>query len=107
MRFHVSGGAAEAVNSIISIGHQAPEFHRLPVAERAWQPSPAREVHDDSSVGEDLLTASALRSRLSRLYTRPARTPVTASRKAAHDSGPVWTANPSPYESCIGNTSPV
>src|ERR671918_231214 len=53
-------------------------------------------------------TASASRrSFLSRLYTRPARTPVNASRTAAHDSGPVWAANPSPYDSCIRNTSPV
>src|SRR2546425_935276 len=55
-----------------------------------------------------LLTASALRSKcLSRLNTRPARAPVNASRTAAHDSGPVWAANPSPYDSLIRNTSPV
>ena len=54
-----------------------------------------------------LLTASALRSGLSRLNTRPARTPVNASRTAAHDSGPVRVASPSPYDSCIRNTSPV
>ncbi len=55
-----------------------------------------------------LLTASALRrGALSRLNTRPARTPVNASRTAAHDSGPVWAANPSPYDSFIRNTSPV
>src|SRR6266571_2511239 len=55
-----------------------------------------------------LLTASALRSTfLSRLNTRPARTPVNASRTAAHDSGPAWAANPSPYDSFIRNTSPV
>jgi len=58
-----------------------------------------------------LLTASALRSRLSRLNTRPARSPVNTSRPplraAAHDSGPVWVAGPSPYDSFIRNTSPV
>src|SRR5690606_20243767 len=57
-------------------------------------------------------TASALRRTvLSRLNTRPARTPVNAStpplRAAPHDSGPVWVANPSPYDSFIHNTLPV
>ena len=50
-------------------------------------------------------------SKLSRLDTRPARTPVNASprtlRPVAHDSGPVWVATPSPYETSIRNTSPV
>ena len=59
-----------------------------------------------------LLTASAPRRNcLSRLNTRPARTPVNAStppsRATPHDSGPVWVANPSPYESFIHYTSPV
>jgi len=59
-----------------------------------------------------LLTASAPRREfLSRLNTRPARTPVNASppplRAAAHDSGPMWVAGPSPYDSCIHCTSPV
>ena len=48
---------------------------------------------------------------LSRLNTRPARTPVNASpppsRAPPHDSGPVWVASPSPYDSFIHNTSPV
>ncbi len=56
-------------------------------------------------------TASAPRRELSRLNTRPARTPVNASplplRTATHDSGPLWAANPSTYDSCIHNTSPV
>ena len=57
-------------------------------------------------------TASASRSEvLSRLNTRPARSPVNASRPplraAAHDSGPVWVATPSPYDSFIRYTSPV
>ena len=57
-------------------------------------------------------TASAPRRKcLSRLNTRPARTPVNAStlpsRTTPHDSGPVWVATPSPYDSFIHNTSPV
>src|SRR3989449_2251603 len=57
-------------------------------------------------------TASASRREsLSRLNTRPARTPVNASvpplQAAPHDSGPVWVANPSPYDSFIHCTSPV
>ena len=59
-----------------------------------------------------LLTASApRRMALSRLNTRPARTPVNASspslRAAPHDSGSVWVASPSPYDSFIRITSPV
>src|SRR3989454_4990581 len=59
-----------------------------------------------------LLTASALWSEcLSRLNTRPARPPVNVSpsplRTPTHDSGPVWVAGPSPYDSFIRNTSPV
>ena len=58
-------------------------------------------------------TTSAPRScpKFSRLDTRPARTPVNASpptsRSTAHDSGPVWVATPSPYDSSIRYTSPV
>ena len=59
-----------------------------------------------------LLATSACRSKfLSRLNTRPARTPVNAStlslRGAPHDSGPLWVAKPSAYDSFIHNTSPV
>ena len=47
----------------------------------------------------------------SRLNTRPARTPVNASatpsRAPPHDSGPLWPAKPSTYDSCIHNTLPV
>jgi hypothetical protein len=50
-------------------------------------------------------------NRFSRLHTRPARTPVNASVMASlpplHDSGPVWFATPSPYDSLIHNTLPV
>lgn len=64
-------------------------------------------------------TASAPRSaralqhgaNISRLNTRPARTPVNASpassRVHTHDSGPPWLARPSTYDSFIHNTSPV
>ncbi len=48
---------------------------------------------------------------LSRLNTRPARSPVNAStpplRAAPHDSGPVWVASSLPYDSFIHYTSPV
>src|SRR5713101_74762 len=59
-----------------------------------------------------LLTASASRSNcLTRLNTRPARSPVNAStpplRAAPHDSGPMWVANPLPYDFFIHYTSPV
>lgn len=57
-------------------------------------------------------TASAPRSDgLSRLNTRPVRTPIDASvpplRAVPHDSGPVWVATPSPYDSFIHYTMPV
>src|SRR6266699_1629658 len=60
-----------------------------------------------------LLTASASRRKvLTRLNTRPARSPVNAStlplRAAPHDSGPMWVANPPlPYDFFIHYTSPV
>ena len=48
---------------------------------------------------------------LSRLNTRPARSPVNASplpsRATTHDSGPLWAANPLTYDSFIHYTSPV
>jgi hypothetical protein len=50
-------------------------------------------------------------NRISRLHTRPARTPVNASpppsRAEAHDSGPMWLATPSSYDSFIHYTLPV
>jgi len=57
-------------------------------------------------------TASAPRREcLSRLNTRPARTPVNASplplRATTHDSGPLWAANPLAYDSFIHYISPV
>jgi len=57
-------------------------------------------------------TASAPESELiSRLNTRPALPPVNASppssRTPTHDSGPVWVATPSPYDSFIRYTAPV
>jgi hypothetical protein len=57
-------------------------------------------------------TASASRSDfLTRLNTRPARSPVNAStpplRVAPHDSGPMWVATSHSYDFCIHYTSPV
>src|SRR5437899_4093406 len=57
-------------------------------------------------------TASASRSEfLTRLNTRPARSPVNAStppsRAAPHDSGPMWVATSHSYDSFIHYTSPV
>src|SRR6516164_5568923 len=57
-------------------------------------------------------TASASRSKvLTRLYTRPIRSPVHAStppsRAAPQDSGPLWVASPSTYDSFIHYTLPV
>jgi len=59
-----------------------------------------------------LLTASASHSNcLTRLNTRPARSPVNAStppsRAAPHDLGPMWVADPLSYDSFIHYTSPV
>src|SRR6267143_7281437 len=59
-----------------------------------------------------LLTASASRSNcLTRMNTRPARSPVNAStlplRAAPHDSGPMWVAVPHSYDFFIHYTSPV
>src|SRR4029077_17400117 len=58
-----------------------------------------------------LLTASASRSNcLTRLNTRPARSPVNAStppsRAAPHDSGPMWVATSHSYDSFIHYASP-
>jgi hypothetical protein len=50
-------------------------------------------------------------NRISRLNTRPARTPVNASAVTLlpppHDSGPMWFAKPSSYDSFIHITLPV
>jgi hypothetical protein len=51
------------------------------------------------------------RACISRLNTRPVRPPVNAStppsRADPHDSGPLWFANPSTYETFIHDTLPV
>ena len=57
-------------------------------------------------------TASASRSELlTRLNTRPARSPVNAStpflRMAPHDSGPMWVATSHSYDFSIHYTSPA
>ena len=48
---------------------------------------------------------------ISRLNTRPARTPVNASPDESlhptHDSGPLWLARPSTYDSFIHDNLPV
>ena len=48
---------------------------------------------------------------ISQLNTLPACAPVNAStlslQAAPHDSGSVWFATPSPYETLIHNTSPA
>jgi hypothetical protein len=59
-----------------------------------------------------LLTASASqRDFLTRLNTRPARSPVNAStpplRAAPHDSRPMWVARSRAYHFCVRYTSPV
>src|SRR5437773_2873182 len=59
-----------------------------------------------------LLTASASRRKvLTRLNTRPARSPVNAStlpsRATPHDSGPMWVATSHSYDFFIHYTSPV
>jgi hypothetical protein len=59
-----------------------------------------------------LLTPSASRSEfLTRLNSRPARSPVNAStspsRAAPHDSRPMWVATPLSYDFSIHYTSPV
>ena len=50
-------------------------------------------------------------NRIPRLHTQPARAPVNASlrplRSSAHDSGLMWFATPSSYDSFIHDTSPV
>src|SRR5271167_131964 len=58
-----------------------------------------------------LPTRSALESALSRLNTQPT-TPLTTaspltSRSAAHGTGPVWQATPSPYRACIYYSLPA
>src|SRR6516165_1658304 len=86
-------------------------LYALGVSDRAglWGTSPYRCTRCGLPL---LLTASASRSKiLTRLNTRPIRSPVNASplpsRAAPHDSGPVWVAIPSPYDFFIHYTSPV
>src|SRR6266508_1083419 len=59
-----------------------------------------------------LIKGSASRTEfISLLNTRPARTPVNASPDeslhSTHDSGPLWLARPSTYDSFIHNNLPV
>jgi hypothetical protein len=70
-------------------------------------------VKEGERVDKQRLTqvGRASRSWITRLNTRPARSPVNASspllREASHDSGPSWVANPSTYDSFIHYTLPV
>ena len=96
--------------------HLQPAPHRLPKHREAaiapLLPADVREAEEVEGLRLAPSSASASRSNvLSRLNTRPARTPVNASpvplRAATHDSGPLWAANPSTCDSFIHNTSPV
>jgi hypothetical protein len=95
IRENVRVQANQVVDVKMTLLHLAVSVHRM------------RPSASPYSVG----TASASRRNvLSRLNTGPP-VPVNASaspsRAALHDSGPVWVANPSPYDSFIHNTSPV
>src|SRR6266508_1476013 len=83
----------------------------LGVSDRAGLPSASRYRHPGYRLPPSSTASASRRRFLSRLNTRPARSPVNASlpssRTTAHDSGPVWIATPSPYDSFIRNTSPV
>ena len=70
---------------------------RLPLSSTASAPRSGHRLRDGGSI--------------SRLHTWPARTPVNASpaplRTTMHDSGSVWVATPSLYETFIHNTLPA
>ncbi len=79
----------------------------LGVSDRAGSLRVSRKRREECGL-PPVSTASAPRSwnpLISRLNTRPAHSPVNASpptsRSTAHDSGPVWLAKPSPYETSI------
>jgi len=78
----------------------------------AWDPNGSRDGDPPGVAFRLLLQRRRPRGKsISRLNTRPARTPVNASpvslRTPTHDSGPSWAANPSTYDSFIHNTLPV
>src|SRR3989442_956685 len=89
-------GVSDRAGSTGALRGRRPQ-HGLPPSSRTSAP---RSVH-----------RSRGGSWISRLNTRPAFPPVNASppssRTATHDSGPVWVATPSPYDSFIRYTAPV
>ena len=103
----------------IEVDHRISQFlckefpYVLGVSDRAESDHALRSRHSQCCL-PSISTASALRttkSRLTRLNTRPACTPVNASDMPLptypHDSGPVWFARPSLYGSCIRYSLPV
>src|ERR1700739_1392810 len=92
--------------------------YMLGVSDRAGSGCPSRWRRTRYCL-PPIFTASASRSTcclrrrayISRLNTRPVRSPVNAStppsRAAPHDSGPLWFATPSTYETFIHYTLPV
>src|SRR5439155_768954 len=66
------------------------------VSDRAGLRSVLRSRHPGYGLPLSPTASASRREVLSRLNARPARPPVNASRTAAHDSGPVWVASPSP-----------
>ncbi len=90
----------------------------LGISDRAGSNRLSRWRGDGCGLPPDSTASTPRRSRrsrgeafLSRLNTRPDRTPVNASPQAlrpeTHDSGPAWLARPSPYDSFIHDTLPV
>ena len=77
------------------------------VSDRAGLPGVLRYRRPGCGLPPSPTASASRREVLSRLNTRPARSPVNASRTAAHDSGSVGGASPSPCDSFIHCTSPV
>ena len=88
------------------------------VSVRAWGLRPRREQTPLALSMRPLLPSASSHhvgslnfNRIPRLHTQPARAPVNASlrplRSSAHDSGSMWFATPSSYDSFIHDTSPV
>jgi len=83
----------------------------LGVSDRAGLPCVSRSRHTGCGLPRTPTVSAPRRKGVSQLNTRPARTPIDASvlplRAVPHDSGPVWIATPSPYDSFIHYTMPV
>ncbi len=87
-------------------------FRTCPDSTTAQGPCASRVVDAHRVAFRYVHDVGTLESRtIPRLNTRPARAPVNASpepsRALAHDSGSMWLATPSSYDSLIHNTSPV